>query len=195
MAQDPAVYSKTHMGRPALVFGNGWRLNRMLAWAVLPFVVTVGVNRSWEIVDSMYHATIDPEGDAPPEYKGVRFGSIKNPHPDVIKAYWSTYWIENAQLTKPVSPVLSGLFAIEVAAFLGCAPIYLVGFDGDNPGEGHFYPGKPASLRMSIRQNDWLRRVCERREIVGLVFAGDRPALTVTRSVEAAESGILGRVA
>lgn len=188
-----------HSESPALLFGNGWRLAHMRTWAANDGVVTIGTNRSWEIVESAYMVAIDQAGEAPASYQGIRFGAAREGRfPGTLGAYWSEYWNANGRLLD-VNPNLTGLYAIEVAVFLGCAPIYLVGFDGDNrpqTEEGHFYAGKKAAQSLDLKQNAWLSKVLMtgRVEIISLTFGDGEPKVNaVSRFLPAESSGVVTR--
>jgi len=123
-----------HHGARAAIFGNGWRLNMVKGLTVRDDVISIGTNRSIEVIDSMYHCSIDKSCEAPESYRGVRFGAMRPDNRDerTIGAFWSDYWARHGMIVKSTSPPYVGLYAIEVAVFLGCSQIMLIAFDGDD---------------------------------------------------------------
>jgi len=192
-----------HRGAPAVIFGNGWRLNLARSWRIAESVVTIGVNRAPEVIDTQYHVSIDLSGEATACYTGVRFGAAReNRRPGTLGAFWSDYWKKNGMLVPNTSPPFSGLYAIEVAAFLGCSPIYLFAYDGDDrPGtsEGHFYEGKRCAPGLAEKHNAWLtharKAMAEHhnpKRVYALTIDGSKPKVNnVEAFVDVYESGLL----
>lgn len=157
-----------HAGQTAVLFGNGWSLALVRGWRVKQGVVAIGINRSWEIFETPYHAHIDKIAQPPKSYKGVRFGAQRpDADPELVGVFWSDYWREHGQLVRGVNPPYSGLFAIEVAVYLGCKSIYLVGFDGNARAgvreNGHFYANRPVSSGLADSHNRWIDAVLRNR--------------------------------
>ncbi len=155
-------------GTRAVIFGNGWRLQFLRGFEISdPRATGIAVNRALEVIDAPVHVHIDMSGQAPPEYEGIRFGAAREHRlPGTLGAYWSDYWKRNGSLIADVNPPFSGLYAIEVAAFLGCSEIYLAGFCGDDrPGtaEGHFYTGRRCAPGLAEKHNAWMAAVKAKR--------------------------------
>lgn len=174
-----------HSGADALIFGNGWRLPRVRGWRPAEGVVTIGTNFSNKIIESDYLAYLDDASAPPPSYPGVVFGRDR---PGSIGAARTEYWQAHGRISR-VGTVYTGLYAIEIAVFLGCTRIYLVGFDGDNSPRGlRHFRGRPeggtAGRILADRQNEWLRSARQnlagrrpRVRILGVLFGPDLPAI------------------
>lgn len=179
-----------HRDAPALIFGNGWRLAKMISWEARDGVITVGTNFSTRVVDSRYLAYIDASSRPPAGYRGIAFGlrDVEAPAHHVLGAYETPYWAAHGRLVPTLS--YTGMYAIEIAAFLGCSPLYLVGFDGDNsPTGARHFAGRPQGGALVGRgfadsHNRWIRdarkRLAEIRpgtRIFGVDFGGRQPAI------------------
>src|SRR3990172_4805950 len=148
-----SMYSGIHPNLRAVVFGNGPSLEH---WIDATFdAVLIGCNRSWRwFPRARYHATVNARhyddlirGEFRPHTAFVR-GQLRKRYRNLKKCRFRDYVVFvdmtassdpadiSADLTQPVGACFSGLFAIQVALFLGFAEIYLVGFDGHD-GEGH----------------------------------------------------------
>lgn len=187
-------------GSWALLFGNGWRLQRVSRWSPREDVVTIGTNRSLDVIRSEVHCSIDKSCEADDEYAGHRFGALHEGyrHKWTLKAMWSSYWLEHGALLPGVNTAFTGLYAIEVAVFLGCRNLFLVAYDGDDrPGtsEGHFYPGRRCAPGLLDGHQKWLakaRPVLESKGVTltSLTFDGVTPALNPGATIDAEESGL-----
>jgi hypothetical protein len=158
-----------HKGQTAVILGNGWSLAQYVGWRVKEGVVGIGVNRSWEVMPTLpYHVHIDRSAAPPDWYEGIRFGAERPgvQQAKIVGVFWSDEWKRLGMLLPNTSPPFSGLYAIEVAVFLGCREIYLVGFDGNNRhgthSEGHFYPGRTCPPSLAHTHTKWMSAVMHR---------------------------------
>ena len=150
-------------GQRAVLIGNGWRL-RLAQGRIKPGLVTIGTNRAHECFPLDVHVSIDRSAEAPPAFEGIRFGAAREGrHPATLGACWSDYWKHNGALVKGTTPAFTGLYAIEVAVFLGFTEMYLLGYCGDDQpgssGEGHFYAGKRCAPGMAVQHNAWIAEI------------------------------------
>jgi hypothetical protein len=148
-------YKHSCFGLPAYLLGNGESLNE--AGAIPSGGVTIGINRSW---------TLYPETDHWVFSGGALHSRELAAGDHVPKIAWTwdhfllelgVHAVENQPGELVVIPKLpddarerfradlpfgsnawfAGLLAIHVTAWLGCDPIYLIGFDSHG---GHHYP-------------------------------------------------------
>lgn len=144
-------------GMPALLLGNGPSLNHV-DFDRVDVPVVIGMNRSWKAHQATYHclmyredhiaaltsgecrprvlfSLMQPHQAAAlrqrlPELHQVRFPQIRTKHPLGTMAFDG--------LEKGTPCRNTGQMAIEVALWLGCDPVYLIGYDlGYN--DGHFF--------------------------------------------------------
>lgn len=122
-----------HARQPVLLLGNGPSLD-LIDHGELT-CLTIGINRSWRKLVSPYHCMLDSR-----EYNAeIEQGRWK---PKVLFRFDPTrrqHGVELPGLNLMVS-TMTGLLAMQVAVFLGCNPIYLIGYDCGF-GEAHFQTG------------------------------------------------------
>lgn len=158
-------YRNIHVGLRAVILGNGPSLER---WFGSDFdAVLIGCNRSWRwFPKARYFATVNAR-----HYDDLYRGAF-NPHTVFTRAILRRRYRGNkfcryggrvvfveaeensdpnaldCDLEKPVAQCFSGLFALQVAVFMGFSEIYLLGFDGHD-GEGHVGDGNRSTGRRS----------------------------------------------
>lgn len=152
-----AAYSDSMPGVPALLLGNGPSLNA-IDFEQVRTPVVIGMNKSWKAYQAMYHCVMYREDQLSaltdgqclprvlfslaqphqgaalrrllPELHHLRFPQIRTKYPLGTMAF------DGLQKGTPCRN--TGQLAIEVALWLGCDPIYLIGYDlGYN--DGHFF--------------------------------------------------------
>lgn len=166
----PTGYRAVCAGMPALLLGNGPSL-RDIDFERVSVPVVLGMNRSWKAYQATYHCLMYREdhisaltsGDCRPhvlfslmqphqamalrqvvpELHHVRFPQIRTRHPLGTMAFDG--------LEKGTPCRNTGQLAIEVALWLGCQPIYLLGYDLGY-GDGHFFDDVSPTVEWRDRQ-------------------------------------------
>ena len=150
-------YFAKHRGMPAFVIGNGPSASNLIGYDayVKDNFVTIGMNRSWQLIDSQYHVIMFHHEHLEDlkrnkfSTKGVTLWTYKD---------YSEMWVREVEegdviyvpsvadprnemhqfnLAGMISLDLSecsyadmtGMFALEVALWLRCDPIFLIGYD------------------------------------------------------------------
>ena len=158
MKEQPAVdFFAAHRGQPAILLGNGPSLNwvKDKALDLSPFV-KIGMNRSWEIVPDFDYHCIMFHYEHLTDLQKRKF-SMQNKVLWTYKDY-TEMWVRDINegsviyvpaVCDPKSPLheyniaglistdlsdcsyadMTGHFALEVALWMRCDPIYLLGFD------------------------------------------------------------------
>lgn len=133
-----ADFKDRHKGERGFILGNGGSLPVDKLNLLDPFI-TIGVNRTHKVYRSTYFCAIDEkwlrECDFPPERiftaqrrpKGVMIPCVSfNPKDPKEGRWWSRDLASDG-----IGYRNSGIFAIQIAHWMGLSPIYLLGFDGD----------------------------------------------------------------
>ena len=175
MRADPyARYRDCLRGRPALLLGNGPSLNLVkFARVTAPII---GMNRSWKAYQARWHCLMYRDDHIEPIVKRhcrpdtvfslmqphqahalrrrvpgldvVRFPHLRDPCPLGTPAFTS--------LEKGTPCKNTGQFAIEVALWLGCDPIYLIGYDLGYD-DGHFFDDVSPNHEWRDKQRELFR--------------------------------------
>lgn len=154
-------YYAKHRGQPTLIIGNGPSAKQVSSHIdkIKSNFVTIGMNRSWQLIDSQYHIIM---------FHYEHLEDLAN-HKYPVKTLWtfkdySEMWVREVDdgnvifvpsVADPHSPLhkynsaglisldmsecsyadMTGMFALEVALWMRCDPILLIGFDLH---DGHF---------------------------------------------------------
>lgn len=148
-------YYSIHKGEPTLVIGNGPSANQIKDYTqvIKNKYITIGMNRSWQLIDADYHVIMFHREhlDDLVKYKyplstlwcfkdycemwvrEIEYGNVvyvpsvadpKDPmHQFNLAGMISLDLSENSYAD------MTGMFALEVALWMRCDPIYLIGFD------------------------------------------------------------------
>ena len=164
---------------PALLLGNGPSLE-LIDFGRLAVPVVIGMNRSWKAYQAMYHCLMYREEHISaltsgqcgprvlftimqphqamatrrvlPELHLVRFPQIRTNYPLGTMAFDG--------LEKGTPCRNTGQFAIEVALWLGCDPIYLIGYDLGYD-DGHFFDDASPSGEWRDKQRALFRLLAQ----------------------------------
>lgn len=151
-------YFNVHKDQPALILGNGPSLNEIKGYEeyILNNFVTIGMNRSWRILQTKYHAIMFhyehldelKRGLWKPEPNSVLWAfkdycemwlrevdqgsviyvpSVADPQDDMHQFNFGG--LISSDLSENSYADMTGHFALEVALWMRCKPIYLIGFD------------------------------------------------------------------
>jgi len=151
------AYFARHRGQPALIIGNGPSANLVAAHKeeIKKKFITIGMNRSWQLIDSKYHVIM---------FHWEHLNDLaKHKFPTKNVTLWtykdySEMWVREVNdgdviyvpsVADPKNEMhqyniagmisldlsdcsyadMTGMFALEVALWMRCDPIFLIGFD------------------------------------------------------------------
>lgn len=152
-----------HKGQPGFVICTGESIENF-DLSRLYGRVTVGVNASFYLHSATYHTALDgtwfknePFLKAMESYFEDRlFTTHQRPHGVQIKPSRRGRWSWDL-LTTGISSRTAGIFALQIAAWLGANPVYVLGMDGISGKKGgHFYPGRPIPEDLAEIQNTFI---------------------------------------
>lgn len=154
--RSPELYKDIHRGLRVVIVGNGPSAEQYFGKHF--DAVVMGVNRSWQypIGPARYFATMNSSHfndvfmgkHRPAPHTVFARASIRNRYRSLkhCRYGWYVVFVEqegtsspenfSVDLTQFVAHCFSGIFAIQVALYMGFSEIYLVGFDAHD-GEGH----------------------------------------------------------
>jgi len=152
----PVEYIRNrHQGQRALLLGNGPSLEQLDLDKVADDVLIIGMHRTWRLVNPPYHVILERK-----EYlyemlfrdwlpKGIiitkrvpvgRLGVI--PGVSTVNVHGVGVLKQKGEmsfdLTKGTSSTCCGHLALEAVTYMGCNPIYLIGYDAQD-GQGHAF--------------------------------------------------------
>lgn len=185
-----------HRGKPACLLGNGpslldWDLEELRGNHVL-----IGVNKSWTQVQARYHCAIawehlqdlcdgkySPGGwDGETFEHGMLFmrEAMFSPRARTAMKNWAgtvvpirqpqrngdQVWF-SADMSLGLHSSFGGQMAIELALWMGCSPIYLLGYDAHNVEGHHWSPSGANTSANRCKQVEYLKPVAAYAERVG----------------------------
>ena len=197
-------FFQKHKGRSACVLGNGPSLLDHDLESLRKEHVFIGINKSWTVVQSSYHCFVAREhfvdlceGKYSPGERhgdefvpGVVFCTSGNAHEG--RTRWLEAWQGQLVVLSPSQRLgdqvwwsadmsggryhspWGGAFALELAAWMGLSPVYLLGYDAHN-NEGHHWDTGPMHGVDRRKQIAFLKPVAAYLEQAGVEVFNANP--------------------
>jgi hypothetical protein len=152
-----ANYSNMHSNQPTIILGNGPSLTKIKGHEeeIRDRFVTIGMNTSWQIMMTQYHAIMfhyehledlkkkkwEPKGVTLWTYKHysemwvrevdignvIYVEAVADPQSDMHE--FNSAGMLSLDVSECSYADMTGQFALEIALYMRCNPIYLIGFD------------------------------------------------------------------